>query len=85
MWNRYQYNGKSIGYKDGPDVQSIKAFVSYLPLRNLKTDFSFEYDIKGNNFLDTKWVFPSTNIYWYKTPIGVEPVSKWFLISFNFE
>lgn len=84
-WNKYIYNRRVIGYKDGPDIQNVKIFVDYLPAKNLKTSVSGEYDIKGNNYVETPWVFPSTNIYWYKTQIGVEPLSRWFLFSFDLE
>ncbi|MEO0280723.1 MAG: hypothetical protein ABIN05_00045 [candidate division WOR-3 bacterium] len=84
-WNRYIYNGRVIGYKDGPDMQSIKVFVDYVPVKNLKTNVSVEYNIKGNNYVETPWVFPSTNIYWYKTQIGVEPLSRWLNLTFGLE
>lgn len=84
-WNKYCYNGKVIGYKDGPDIQNIKFFVDYVTTKNLKTSVSGDYNIKGNNFVETPWVFPSTNIYWYKTQIGVEPLSRWLNFSFGLE
>ncbi|MEO0288028.1 MAG: hypothetical protein ABIN00_00080 [candidate division WOR-3 bacterium] len=84
-WNRYVSHGKVIGYKDGPDIQSIKVFVTSVPVKNLKTIVSGEYNIKGNNYVETPWVFPSTNIYWYKTQIGVEPLSRWLNFSVGLE
>ncbi|MEJ5308074.1 MAG: hypothetical protein WHT27_07240 [candidate division WOR-3 bacterium] len=84
-WNRYHYNLKVIGYKGGPDIQSIKVFLDYVPAKNLKTGVSCEYNIKGDNYVETPWVFPSTNIYWYKTQIGVEPLSRWLNVTFDLE
>ncbi len=84
-WNRYQNNGKVIGYEEGGDVQKIKLDIDYLVMKSLDLKVNTSYSIKGDNYIYSIWPFPTTNIYWYETQIGIEPVKRNFDLSLKLE
>ncbi len=82
-WNKYEYNNHLLGYENAPDIRDIQLIGNIAINENAGMDFNLGYYIKGDNTINSNWVFPldSTNMYYYENAYGIEPVEHYFIFK----